>query len=84
MSLGDDQYVIGQWKDGMLNGFAKKAMKDLTYYGSWKQDRLHGFGAVYETKTKKRLFEGYFKNGLRDGFGREINDQNMIYAGYWK
>lgn len=70
MSLKNDQYIIGQWKNGMLNGFGKKVMENWTEYGSWKQHKLHGLGSIFETKTKKLLFQGYFKNGEREGFGR--------------
>ncbi|MRH41267.1 hypothetical protein GH741_01100 [Aquibacillus halophilus] len=80
----------GSWANDQRNGFGTEVVDlglavNYKYEGNWKDDRKHGQG----TETGKILwidviYEGEYKNGLRDGYGKYIDRKGNIYQGEWK
>ena len=46
---------------------------------------LTGLGRLESNKDKNEfIYEGFFLNSKRNGFGRCIEDNGDYYVGYWK
>ncbi len=56
---------MGQWKNGMKNGFGKwKAPQGHYYEGEWVQNRQNGYGLFrHNMSTYKGLFKNFLKHG---------------------
>ena len=51
------------------------------YYGEVNGNNLpHGKGVFISSST---VYEGYFKTGVKEGFGRSVNTQGEVYKGDW-
>lgn len=49
----------------------------------WDKNTYHQFGILYDM-TGKYIYEGYWKNGKRDGYGVSYaKNGSIIYQGYW-
>ena len=56
-------------------------MNGEIYEGYWIQNRPHGKG---KQKLKNgSVYEGEFKNGSKDGFGRFSQSGKEVYEGQW-
>ena len=58
---------------------------DSRYEGQWKVDTslMHGWG-VYCNDEGNTLYEGFWKDGVQHGKGREICSGDLTYEGDWK
>nr|DBA20075.1 TPA: hypothetical protein GDO54_015815 [Pyxicephalus adspersus] len=62
-------------------------LKDASYDGRWLAGKPHGRGVL--KWPDGRVYEGEFRNGLEDGFGKYIIPKKSLkkedcYLGYWK
>ena len=63
---------------------------DLQYYeGQTLGGLYHGEGTLYSVgsgRNKKKVYMGQFKQGLKDGTGKEFgpNGKNVVYEGHFK
>ena len=82
----------GQWEEGLKNGKGElKIMKEgeghaadpeESYIGNFRNDKQDGEG-VYSYTDRSR-YEGYWKNGLRDGLGKQFDTEgNLEMEGVW-
>lgn len=54
------------------------------YQGEWYDDLKHGYGAeIIVDSTGETIYEGEFRYGLKDGFGRLTLPNDSYYYGYW-
>lgn len=74
----------GKCKDGLANGKGKSIGED-TYIGTFKEGLPHGKGKyIYNNGN---VFQGYWKNGQKDGQGKfkyKLNGETHSLIGYWK
>ena len=64
-----NQIQEGQFKDGILHGFARVIYKDYGYFqGEYLNGKENGYGKFnYESGNQ---YIGYFQNGYRNGYGK--------------
>lgn len=55
----------------------------VRYRGEKKNNKFHGFGALYDLRGK-RLYSGYWRNGLYHGNGKLYSKGKLLYDGDWK
>ena len=79
----------GPCKDGFADGEGKLAVTVpfgkviATYQGGMRAGRFHGHG--YSANLVDNVqYEGYYANGLRDGFGTHVDAMGTRYDGHWK
>ncbi|XP_077304712.1 alsin isoform X2 [Lithobates pipiens] len=81
------------WQDPPLSRSAKYTfykdprLKDATYDGRWLAGKPHGRGVL--KWPDGRVYDGEFRNGLEDGFGKYTIPKKSLrkedcYLGYWK
>lgn len=72
----------GDWKDGKPDGIGTMWYYDgnKMYKGSWKDGLPHGRG---EMKSFTGFYQGWFKNGKRDGQGTWVDITGKKYVGGW-
>ena len=59
--------------------------KNIRYEGQLQNNLPEGYGKLYFFKTGNLLYEGQFKLGKKDGFGREFYEfGNLYFQGNWK
>mmetsp|Transcript_33548 Transcript_33548/g.51584 ORF Transcript_33548/g.51584 Transcript_33548/m.51584 type:complete len:104 (-) Transcript_33548:231-542(-) len=67
------------------NGTIKS--KNYIFRGMVKHGEFNGFGR-FEDLKREVTYEGNFKQGKRDGFGKETNGEKhyvmSVYEGFWK
>ena len=56
------------------------------YHGEMKDGLMHGKGRWIENQlnNKSDQYNGYFKNGMRDGLGLFTGSDGSIYSGKWR
>lgn len=84
----------GQMLDGQWTGFGRKYFEDsgrVSYEGECLNSIPHGFGRYYHPVDGGTLwYEGHFKDGKFDGFGRLTNAAEYngklqtLYVGEWR
>lgn len=77
------QVYDGEWKWDKWSG--KGVLRDAdgsTCTGTWSEGRQHGFCTI-TSQEGAVLFQGEFKNGKRDGLGRQLFDNGDFYDGGW-
>ena len=58
--------------------------KTIKYIGDFNTKNLfHGFG-IYFLENGKKIYEGYWKNGLMDNNGIFYKNNKITYKGNWK
>ena len=80
---GDLICVSSFKKDDVPHGYGKLFNKEihLSYKGDWKLGKFHGFGILV---TVDKLYEGYFINGMRNGYGTlTLIAYGSKYVGEW-
>ena len=60
-----------------------KSFSVKKYIGNKKYNQYEGRGILLG-ENDNIIFNGHFKNGLYEGFGRLYQDQELIYIGYFK
>lgn len=78
-----DVYV-GEFKWDMRHGRGTLTNSDGSQIcGSWSKNKPSGFATLTDPKGKV-LYNGEWKNGKRDGLGRQLFDSGDMYDGGWK
>lgn len=73
--------IIGNCKNGIINGEAKFYVNDKLYFsGSVKDNVREGNGIEY---NKEYTFEGNYTDGLKEGKGKIIFNDNTSLVGNW-
>ena len=68
----------------MLNGYGKKIIPELTYYGNWKDNKLHGIGWIALNHNMKTVYRGEFNEGVKSGFGMQYSEsEDFLFLGMW-
>jgi hypothetical protein len=49
----------------------------IVNYGSYINDKLHGFGCKYENSVK---YEGIFENGFLNGYGFKLSNNKYSFG----
>ena len=79
----------GPCKDGFADGEGKLAVTAAfgkviaTYEGGMRGGRFHGLG-YSANRVNHVQYEGYYADGLRDGFGIHVDALGNRYDGNWK
>mmetsp|Transcript_84211 Transcript_84211/g.234902 ORF Transcript_84211/g.234902 Transcript_84211/m.234902 type:complete len:303 (-) Transcript_84211:174-1082(-) len=82
--LGTGQVAyIGQWKHNMSQGAGIAYHEDHTYVGQWVNDLQAGYGVETWTSDGAK-YEGDFKEGTKDGFGKYSWPNGHVQYGAWK
>ena len=83
LHLPDGTTYIGEIKESQLTGEGNFFFPTGSIYSGHVLNGLrHGFG-TYNFEKENIFYEGNWKNGLKDGFGK-MKSKNMIYEGNWK
>jgi hypothetical protein len=73
----------GEWKWDKRHGWGKLTTTEGTVIsGEWKEDHEHGFITIVDRKGPI-VDEGEFRNGKRQGLGRQIFESGDMYDGGW-
>ena len=81
--LADQSYYEGNFKDGEFDGFGFYRTKNYTYKGQFINGKKNGKGKMENFSTKS-VYEGEFKNDMKEGYGIEKYNDGSIYKGYYK
>lgn len=74
----------GEWKWDQRHGEGElKCTDGSTIKGSFQNGKPHGMATVVD-KNGAQIYEGEFKDGKRDGLGRQNFDSGDMYTGGWK
>jgi len=74
----------GEWKWDQRHGEGELKCSDgSTIKGSFQNGKPHGMATVVD-KNGAQIYEGEFKDGKRDGLGRQNFDSGDMYTGGWK
>ena len=75
----------GQWENGQKQGKGTYYYSKAIYNGDWYADERHGYGVeeIYTDEGTQR-YEGAFKFGKRDGYGKMICADSESYEGEYK
>jgi len=78
--LADQSYYEGNFKNGEFDGIGFYRTKNYIYKGQFISGKKHGKGKleIFSTKT---IYEGEFKNDMKDGYGIEKYNDGSIYKG---
>ena len=75
--------IVGEFSEDIINGYAevfyKSENKRIKSY--WNNGNLDDIGIEYGSDY---FYEGNFKNGEKDGYGKQVWNDNEIYEGEWK
>lgn len=76
--------IKGKCSDNSISGAAECYLSDgsLYYKGNLLNNKFEGNGTQYA--SNKSIFEGIFKNGLRNGNGKITYPDNSYLTGSWK
>lgn len=85
-TIRDDTSIYqGEILDGKKNGYGKLWSKEFSYYGNFKNNKFEGEGLLeYNNNELFKNYKGYFKEGRKDGFGKEIYINGEFFIGYFK
>ena len=80
--LADQSYYEGNFKDGVFNGSGYYRTRNYTYKGQFIAGKKSGKGKL-ENLTTKSIYEGEFKNDMKEGYGIEKFNDGSVYKGYY-
>lgn len=73
---------IGEWKNGMRDGFGVLSLKDISkYIGEFKENVVFGFGILYDSEKGKSV--GYWDDFKANGLGYYIAANGCSSKGNW-
>lgn len=79
MKWSDDSVYKGEWKKNERFHGTMVMVTGVEYTGFWKYDKFHGKGRL---KTDFGLiFEGEFRDGFRQKYGRLTYEDESVYTG---
>ena len=81
--LADQSYYEGNFKDGEFNGNGYFRTRNYTYKGQFIAGKKDGKGKLESFNTKS-IYEGEFKNDMKEGYGIEKYNDGSIYKGHYK
>lgn len=82
MHYPDGSIYVGNWNNDSKEGQGRLSFPDGTYYDcEWHNNTKNGWGIFY-SPANERKYEGFFKDGKFDGFGKETIPGVMSYCGY--
>lgn len=75
----------GDVLDDIKTGYGKLWSKEYSYYGNFRNNKFEGEGLLeYNSDKLYKMYIGNFKEGKKDGFGKEIYMNGEYYVGYFK
>jgi len=80
--LADQCYYEGNFKDGEFDGNGFYRTRNYTYKGQFIAGKKNGKGKL-ESFSNKSVYEGEFKNDMKEGYGIEKFNDGSIYKGYF-
>ena len=80
--LADQSYYEGNFKDGEFDGNGYYRTRNYTYKGQFIQGKKNGKGKL-ENFTTKSIYEGEFKNDMKEGYGIEKFSDGSVYKGFY-
>ena len=81
----NDEIYQGEVLNDMKKGYGKLWNNEYSYYGNFNNDKFDGKGLLeYNNHKLFKKYDGEFKNGNKDGFGKEIYLNGEYYLGYFK
>ena len=70
-------------KDGLRHGVGKYVVDDATYEGDWVDGKKEGKGKIIFKSGS--IFEGYFKNDMKHGYGKMYYyPSGNYFEGEWR
>lgn len=72
----------GQFKQGRREGTGRYETSEITYEGSWKDDKMHGPG-VLGSQVENTLFNGMMAHGRKDHGTLKFLSRHQEYQGYF-
>ncbi len=79
----DERVYLGQFKNGLLNGYGEFIWPDgKKYFGFYKDDNKHGFGTFIWSSNPRKVYIGFWVDGKQHGVGIMINGKVVKY-GLW-
>lgn len=60
-------FIVGNYENDKLSGYARVDLTENTYYGHCLNDKYHGYGTLLFSNGDS--YEGYFENGCFNGTG---------------
>ena len=81
----DDCDIIVQYENGLKQGKAEAISKAGIRIASlnYRDDKLHGLCVKYNENGSIQM-EGIFDNGILNGWGREYENFEPVYSGFYK
>ena len=71
---------LGMFKNDIINGVGQFTDRSgIIYKGNFTNEKLSGFGTILNSEKHYR-FDGDFKYGEKNGFGREIKNERIFYG----
>ncbi len=86
----DGSVYKGEFREGKKVGYGKEKHENYIYKGFFADDTFCGYGELHPNlKSKdgtsiKYRFKGCFRNGKKEGFGYQFNEDGSRYIGNWK
>jgi len=81
--LADQSYYEGNFKDGEFDGNGFYRTKNYIYKGQFIAGKKSGKGKM-ESFSTKSIYEGEFKDDMKEGYGIEKYNDGSIYKGYYR
>ena len=76
--------IILNKTEKIRDGFGCMKYKDGTKFeGEYVNDKITGYG-IYSAKDGRKIYEGYWKDGKREGIGIYFCEDGASYEGEWK
>ncbi|PRP84956.1 hypothetical protein PROFUN_07341 [Planoprotostelium fungivorum] len=83
----DGSHYTGEVKRGLRHGQGTFTSADnsVCYQGCWYEGKRHGQGTLYFRwpDTVNSLYEGEWRNNLKEGHGRIVYASGNTYEGHW-
>ena len=84
VEYSDGSVYVGQIKDLLPHGKGKLTMKEESYEGDFVEGEKTGYGVYIYSSAIGDKYEGYMKNGKRDGTGKYTWADGSSYTGSYK
>ena len=81
----DNEIYQGQVNNNIKTGYGKLWSNEYSYYGNFKNNKFEGYGILeYYKNDLFKEYKGGFKEGKKDGHGKEIYINGEYYIGDFK
>jgi hypothetical protein len=75
----NNKFFLGHWDNNEKSGYGEFICKKKVFMGFYSNDKRNGFGISF-WKSKKKYFIGFWKDGIKLGPSKILNDDKIIYA----